>query len=189
MVSAMTWRKMTIAFFGLFLIMAGVANNVRASNNISNTDSDGPTIIPEMPQYIDVVGSGEKDTYWLVLRANVTDPDGIETVIGSYCNRSEGKWYNITMQPDPDHESGDIYKIVARNYTLTNRNSGVIWDIKFYACDSLGHWSTNQTFQSVNRLWRSEPTGLEPVELTIGITTALLVLAVVIIVIARRMGS
>ena len=180
------WKKSIVAFVTLFLIL-GNSVDMTTSDYTIKMDSEGPRIIPEMPQYIDFIGSGENNTYSLVLRTNVTDPDGIRTVIGSYCNRSEGEWYNITMQLDPEDESGKIYKGIARKYTLTNRNSGVIWDIKFYACDNQGHWSTNVTFQSVNRIWMSEPPPPLPDELVISIIAgaSIIVVSVVTIVVRR----
>ncbi|MCF2136575.1 MAG: hypothetical protein K9W43_04965 [Candidatus Thorarchaeota archaeon] len=138
-----------------------------------------------MPEFIDAIGSGENDTYALILRASVTDPDGVDEVIGSYCNRSENVWHNVTMQLDLEQSAEDIsvpvYVAVALNYTLTNTNSGVIWDVKIYARDSLGHWSVNTTFQSVNRLWSSNPTSIT-ISATDWIVGICVIISVVVII-------
>ncbi len=184
----MSLRNILGMFVILYVVLAGGVSATTANGTVIKLSSEGPIIIPEMPRFIDVIGTGENDTYSLVLRANVTDPNGVKTVIGSYCNRSEGVWHNVTMQLDP-HYDGDIYTVTARNYTLTNSNSGVVWDIRFYASDYLGHWSVNTTFQSVNRLWSSQPPASPspPWYLIAVSAVAVTLLALAVVVFRRRM--
>ncbi|MFO7835149.1 MAG: hypothetical protein R6V83_00700 [Candidatus Thorarchaeota archaeon] len=53
-------------------------------------------------------------------------------MIGSYSNRSEGVWRNVSMSMHREDEEGNVYESDPINYTLCN-NSKVIWDIRFYA--------------------------------------------------------
>jgi hypothetical protein len=68
-------------------------------------------------------------------------------VIGGYKNRSESTWRNVTL-----HHDSDAYWLGhATNYTL-DEHGWVIWDIRFYANDSLGNWNASDiTFFSVAR--------------------------------------
>jgi hypothetical protein len=109
----------------------------------------GPFVTPMMPTNIDMVSNGTYVNVTLVLRANVTDETGIALVVGSYSNRSDGLWYNVTMYCDADFPDGDVFKANALNYTLYRVSSGVVWDIRLHAKNTLGVWTTVQTSQSV----------------------------------------
>lgn len=157
-----------------------------------SSDDQGPSITPEMPNFIDTIGTGEGDEYSLVLRASVNDSEGVAAVIGSYCNRSEGVWHNVTMSVNPEYESGIVYESEPVNYTLCNYNSGVVWDIRFYAQNSLGVWSMGNTSQSVCRIWISNSRTTTPADFSA--VTILLIFSVpaaiiAIVVYAKRVGS
>ncbi len=92
----------------------------------------------------------------VVERKAENDSAGVTTVIGSYSNRSEGIWRNVSMYRE-DEES-NVYESDPINYTLCNNNSEVIWDIRFYTQNSLGVWSRENTSQSVSRLWSTKYT-------------------------------
>ncbi len=156
------------------------------------SDDQGPTITPEMPNFIDTIGTGECDEYPLVLRAGVNDSAGVSQVIGSYCNRLDGVWHNVTMSVSPEFESRVVYESEPINYTLCNHNTSVVWDIIFYAQNSLGIWSTENTSQSVCRIWISNSRTTTSADLS-GVTILLIfsvaAATIVIVAYAKRVGS
>ncbi len=115
-------------------------------------DLEGPAFQFAMPEFADLVPGTGVVNLSLNLAVSVSDPDGVDTVIGSYKNRSKSTWRNVTLRNDPDAYYHDLYIGHAINYTL-DVHGGVIWDIRFYANDSLGNWNASDiTFFSI---WRS----------------------------------
>lgn len=115
-------------------------------------DLEGPAFQFSMPENADLVPSTEVVNLSLNLDVRVSDPDGVDIVIGGYKNRSESAWRNVTLHHDPDAYWPDVYIGHATNFTL-DVHGGVTWDIRFYANDSLGNWNaSNITFFSI---WRS----------------------------------
>jgi hypothetical protein len=114
-------------------------------------DLEGPTFQFSMPEFADLVPGTGAVNLSLNLDVRVSDPDGVDTVIGGYKNRSESIWRNVTLHHDPDAYWPDQYSGHAINYTLDERG-WVIWDIRFYANDSLGNWNASDiTFFSIAR--------------------------------------
>jgi hypothetical protein len=109
------------------------------------TESEGPTFTFEMPNFADLIPGTEPVNLSLNLAVTVTDPDGVDTVIGSYSNRSDPIWRNVTLHQDLISGTSGYYIGHACNFTLDDEHSGVIWDIKFYANDTLGHWNVSET--------------------------------------------
>ncbi len=119
-------------------------------NGMYLADSSGPTLTPMMPEFFDLVPGNDPVNVSLELRVNATDPDGVEVVIGSYNNRSESTWTNVTLILDPEFNDPNVYLGVV-NYTLGGPG-GVYWNIRFFASDTLGNWNVSEdTFQSVAR--------------------------------------
>ena len=115
-------------------------------------NSEGPTFTFMMPNFADLIPGTEPVDVSLDLTVKVTDPDGVDTVIGSYSNRSESIWKNVTLHKDLISGISNSYKGHACDYTLNKEHYGVIWDIKFYANDTLGNWNVSETtFLSVFR--------------------------------------
>jgi len=114
-------------------------------------DLEGPVFQFVMPENADLVPSTGAVNLSLDLAVRVSDSDGVDTVIGGYKNRSESIWRNVTLHHDPDAYWPDQYLGHATNFTLDERG-GVIWDIRFYANDSLGNWNVSDiTFFSIAR--------------------------------------
>ncbi len=111
------------------------------------SDLEGPAFQFAMPEFADLVPSTGVMNLSLNLAVRVSDPDGVDTVIGGYKNSSESTWRNVTL-----HHDSDAYWLGhATNYTL-DEYGWVIWDIRFYANDSLGNWNASAiTFFSVAR--------------------------------------
>ena len=64
-------------------------------------DLEGPVFQFEMPEFADLVPGTGAVNLSLNLAVSVSDPDGVDTVIGSYKNRSESTWRNVTLRNDP----------------------------------------------------------------------------------------
>ncbi len=105
--------------------------------------TSGPSFdLTSMPGFVDLIPGSEPVTLTLELRVEVTDPDGVSVVIGSYKNESSSDWTNVTMLEDLSG-SPDDYVAKPLNYTMVGTNWIVIWDVIFYANDSLGNWNTS----------------------------------------------
>jgi len=147
-------------------------------------DLEGPVFQFEMPEFADLVPGTGAVNLSLNLAVSVSDPDGVDTVIGGYKNRSESTWRNVTLHHDPDAYWPDLYLGHATNYTL-DEHGWVIWDIRFYANDSLGNWNASDiTFFSVARSGLPPSTsfinGLDGVD---WLQPGLMVLGVVVIIV------
>ncbi len=150
-------------------------------NGMYLADSSGPTLTPMMPEFIDLVPGNGPVNVSLELRVNATDSDGVEVVIGSYSNRSESTWTNVTMILDPLYEDPNVYLGIV-NYTLDDEHRGVYWNIRFFASDTLGNWNVSEdTFQSVTRGNVPTTTTAQPPELEL--FELVLVLPVVVVII------
>jgi len=114
------------------------------SSTFQVCQTSGPSFdLTYMPEFIDLVPGSEPVTLTLELRVGVTDPDGVSAVIGSYKNESSSEWTNVTMLEDLSSGSPDDYVAEPLNYTMVGTNWIVVWDVIFYANDSLGNWNTS----------------------------------------------
>jgi hypothetical protein len=117
----------------------------------SCSQSSGPTFdLTGKPGFSDLVSGTEAINMTLELRVGVTDPDGVSTVIGSYKNSSETEWTNITMARDESY--AEDFEAEPLNYMIVGAPFLVVWEIIFYANDTLDNWSTSELFRmSVSR--------------------------------------
>jgi hypothetical protein len=108
------------------------------------SDSTGPEFLDVGNDFADYYPSTEPVNVILRFSVLVRDPDGIDMVIGSYKNRSEPIWKNVTMGIYSDR-GNNTYRYFAEplNFTLDNENRGAEWDLKFYANDTLGNWNVS----------------------------------------------
>ena len=114
------------------------------SSSFQVCQTSGPSFdLTSMPGFVDLVPGSEPVTLTLELRVEVTDPDGVSVVIGSYKNESSSEWTNVTMLEDLSPGNPDDYVAEPLNYTMVGTNWLVIWDVIFYANDSLGNWNTS----------------------------------------------
>jgi len=129
------------------LLIANAGVTIASSHSFSNPSfqvyqSSGPSFdLTFMPGFADLVPGAEPVTLTLELRVGVTDPDGVSTVIGSYKNNSSSTWTNVSMYQDTTTSFPDDYVAWPLNYTVNEPHFVVIWDIEFYANDSLNTWS------------------------------------------------
>ena len=114
------------------------------SSSFQVCQTSGPLFdLTSMPGFVDLVPGSEPVTLILELRVEVTDPDGVSVVIGSYKNESSSEWTNVTMLEDLSSGNPDDYVAEPLNYTMVGTNWLVIWYVIFYANDSLGNWNTS----------------------------------------------
>ncbi len=100
-----------------------------------------------MPEFADLVPSTEPVNLTLELRVGVTDQDGVSTVIGSYKNSSSSEWNNVSMNRDAFTSDPDDFVGWPLNFTMSEPSFLVIFDIKFYANDSLNNWNVSGVHQ------------------------------------------
>lgn len=124
-----------------------VSSQSYSSSSFQVCQSSGPSFDIIMPEFGDLVPGTEPVNLTLELRVEVTDPDGISMVIGSYKNGSSSIWTNISMSRDTSTSNPDDYAAWPLNYTISEPSFLVIWDIKFYANDSLNNWNVSSIHQ------------------------------------------
>ena len=118
------------------------------SSSFQVCQTSGPSFdLTAMPGFVDLIPGSEPVTLTLELRVGVTDPDGVSVVIGSYENESSSEWTNVTMLKDLSSGNPNDYVAEPLNYTMVGTNWLVIWDMIFYANDSLGNWNTSDMHQ------------------------------------------
>ena len=121
-----------------------VSNQASQLSTFQVCQSPGPSFdLTLMPEFADLIPGAEPVNLTLALRVGVTDPDGVSGVIGSYKNGSSSIWTNISMSSDISTSNPDDYVAWPHNYTISEPSFVVIWDIKFYANDSLNNWNTS----------------------------------------------
>jgi len=122
-------------------------------------DTSGPDFdLSLLPDFVDLIPGSEPVIFYLELRVGVSDPDNVDTVIGSYSNSSED-WVNITLNYDESTGTPNDYAAQALNYTIPGGTSLTIWNIIFFANDSLGNWNVSQIkTMSVSRQSGTIPT-------------------------------
>lgn len=147
-------------------------------------DTSGPDFdLSLLPDFVDLIPGSEPVIFSLELRVGVSDPDNVDTVIGSYSNSSEN-WVNVTLNYDESSSNPNDYAAQSLNYTIPGGTTSLtIWNIKYFANDSLGNWNVSQiTTMSVSRQhFGTTPTnGNAVVGLLIG---AIIMIPIVIVII------
>ncbi|MFW9849246.1 MAG: hypothetical protein ACFFF4_08895 [Candidatus Thorarchaeota archaeon] len=96
----------------------------------------------------------------LNLFVSVYDTDGIDTVIGSYKDINGTVWSNVTLSLYGAHDDGWMfYSGRGENVTLGPEMRIKIWNVKYYANDSLGNWNVSDVGRSSYYLlgWEQPP--------------------------------
>ncbi|MHA1948500.1 MAG: hypothetical protein ACXABY_27285 [Candidatus Thorarchaeota archaeon] len=173
----------------LFLLPLNTDLNTRMSTYVEQfmiSDDSGPVFdLTALPDFVTLVPGSEPVILTLELIVRVSDPDDVDTVIGSYSNRSQN-WVNITLEPDDSTNSTELYSAQALNYTVPGGYSVTIWHIRYYANDSLGNWNVSQLKTlSVSRQPGPPWYGNVPVGLLV-VATIMIPLVISIFLIRRR---
>ncbi len=100
---------------------------------------------PTFSNYGDSYAGGFSPETIITFTVTVEDPDGLETVIASYRNWTEGLWSNITMQDVDENSTRSRYRAYLQ---VEVPEPGVyVWDIRYAANDTLGHSSVSDVVQ------------------------------------------
>jgi hypothetical protein len=109
------------------------------------SDTTGPEFLDVGNRSGDYFPSTDPVNATLDLLVLVRDPDGIDTVIGSYKNRSESIWKNVTMEVYGDLGNNTVlYSAKPLNFTLDKEHRLEVWYVKYYANDTLGNWNVSE---------------------------------------------
>ncbi len=100
---------------------------------------------PIFSDYGDSYADGFGPETIIAFLVTVEDPDGIETVIASYRNQTEGQWSNITMQDIDENSTRSRYR--AYLHVEVPEPGVYVWDIRYVANDTLGHSSVSDIVQ------------------------------------------
>ncbi len=106
------------------------------------SDDKGPDFRGVGDTYADALQNSDVTHITLSFYVTVYDSDGISSVIGSYNEQNGTEWSNCTLDLYHVYESGwRSYVGNGTNFTLTAEYRIKIWDVKYYACDSMGNWN------------------------------------------------
>ncbi|MHA2140179.1 MAG: hypothetical protein ACXADC_05870 [Candidatus Thorarchaeota archaeon] len=135
----------------LVSINSTVLNNYQMKSlnrsEMHSLSSEGPSIILYTGNLsVDLFPSPVPVELLFELLVDVVDPDGVDTVIGSWASADDWddvdlSWENVTMAHSPEEDLPDKYEAKVLNFTLGPEDWFTIMYFKFYANDSLGNWS------------------------------------------------
>ncbi|MFQ5831304.1 MAG: hypothetical protein ACE5H4_01200 [Candidatus Thorarchaeota archaeon] len=146
--------------------------------------SEGPSFnYPHGNRSHDLIQTPDPLVIRVGIEVEVVDPDGVDTVIGSWANAHdpydlELAWVNVTMQYTPTEMYPDLYTAWVLNYTWGIDDWGSFWYNKAYANDTLGHWSTSAVWYSSFSVIATPPS---PNAFIIGFIYVVGILAIVIV--------
>ena len=163
-------------------------NNIGAKEYIPS-DDQGPEFKDLADHFRDLLPASEKENYantQLQLFVPVRNSDGIDTVIGSYKDINGTTWTNVMLTLSAELENGwKSYAGGGENVTLTPEMRLKIWNVKYYANDTLGNWNVSDVVKSsYNFLPRQEPS-ISPLIL-IGSVIGMIGICVVALVVWRK---
>ncbi|MHA2191157.1 MAG: hypothetical protein ACXAAP_13075 [Candidatus Thorarchaeota archaeon] len=139
----------------LVLVVMMVTSNLSMTTNtnlsrktvcaFTLSDSTGPEFLLIGARFADLVPSNDPVNVTLGLSVVVRDPDGIDTVVGRYKNRSESIWKRVIMDLYGDAGNNTyLYFAKPLNFTLDKGHRLELWDVKYYANDTLGNWNYSE---------------------------------------------
>ena len=133
---------------------------------------------PIFSNYGDSYADGFSPETYIPFTVTVEDPDGVETVIASYRNRTEDQWSNVTMQAIDENSTRSRYWVYL--HVRVPEPGAYVWDIRYVANDTLGHSSVSDVIQhSYGWNW-PDPDPTPVIALAIGgVVTLMVVIGVV----------
>ncbi len=151
------------------------------------SDDEGPEFKDLTDHFRDLLPDSENSANTqLQLFAVIRDSDGIDTVIGSYKDINGTTWTNVTLTLSKVFDDGwRSYAGDGENVTLTPEMRLKIWNVKYYANDSLGNWNVSDVVKSSYYLlvWQEPPPNLLFV---IGSVVGIIGICVVALVVWRK---
>ena len=127
-------------------ILSFFANNLITPFTLS--DEKGPEFRDVTDVFIDAIPESDINHFTLELYVLVFDVDGISTVIGSYREQNETEWNNSTLTLNHVFETDwQSYIGNATDFTLSREYPTRVWEVRYYACDSMGNWNSTDIVQ------------------------------------------
>ncbi len=131
---------------------------------------------PIFLSYGDSYADGFSPETYIPFTVTVEDPDGVETVIASYRNRTEDQWSNVTMQAIDENSTRSRYWVYL--HVRVPEPGAYVWDIQYVANDTLGYSSVSDVIQHSYAWNWPDPTPV--IVLAIGVVGTLMVVLVVV---------
>ena len=136
--------------------------------------------------FYDSVPSSVPLEFTLGLSVVVRDEDGIDAVIGSYKKDNDTIWANVTMSFYAELiEQRYLYSAEPLNFTLDADNRVMVWDLLYYASDTLGNWNKSEQ-GSISYCFFPADDDSTPATVVTGVAIVGVVVVVVIVVIKKR---
>ncbi len=178
-----------IWFIAATLLLAvtqlALCQNVAGGNFIQSNGSTPPQFDEVGHEFIDSVPSSVPLEFTLGLSVVVRDEDGIDTVIGSYKKDNDTIWTNTTMSIYAELiEQRYLYSARPLNFTLDADNRLMLWDVVYYASDTLGNW--NKSAQGSISYWFLTADDDDSTLITFVTGVSIVCLIVVVIVVIRK---
>jgi hypothetical protein len=127
----------------------------------------------------------------LELFVYVWDEADVDLAIGCFKRSNETQWSNVSMTfvGYSQHDSNlHFFDANATECTLSPSHPLEVWNIRFYAHDSLDRWNVSDVINgSINALYDLDPTDTgsespDPVIITVAAITVVVVIAIIVIV-------
>jgi hypothetical protein len=105
----------------------------------------------------------------LRLSVSLRDFDGVDTVIGSFKDINGTVWSNVTLGLyGTQNDNWLYYTGRGENVTLGPEMRLKVWNVKYYANDSLGNWNVSEVGKSSYYLFTNPEPSPIPVFVTMG---------------------
>ena len=189
----MRFSKRLIWFITATLLLAvtqlALCQNVAGENFIQSNGFTPPQFDEVGKRFVDLVPSSVPVEMTLDLYVIVRDEDGIDTVIGSYKKDNDTIWTNTTMSfyaelPEQRH----LYSAEPLNFTLDADNRNIVWDLLYYASDSLGNWNKSEQ-GSISYCFFTADHDSTPTTVVTGVAIVGIVVVVIVVIKKRSYRS
>ena len=168
----------------LAVTQLALCQNVAGGNFIQSDGSTPPQFDEVGHRFCDSVPSSVPLEFTLDLSVVVRDEDGIDTVIGSYKKDNDTIWTNTTMSFYAELvEQRYLYSARPLNFTLDADNRLMLWDVVYYASDTLGNWNKSEQ-GSISYWFLTADEAFSPITIAQGV--AIVGIIVVVIVVIRK---
>jgi hypothetical protein len=166
-----------------------LCRNVAGGRFIQSNGSTPPQFYEVGKRFVDLVPSSVPVEITLDLSVVVSDEDGIGTVIGSYKKDNDTIWTNTTMSVYAElSEQRYFYSARPLNFTLDANNRVMVWDLVYYASDTLGNW--NKSAQgSISYCFFSADGYSTPTTVVTGVAIVGIVVVVIVVIKKRSYRS
>ncbi len=194
----MRFSRRLIWFITATLLLAvtqlALCQNVAGGDFTQSNGSTPPQFDEVGHMFADLIPSSVPVELTLRLSVVVRDEDGIDTVIGSYKQDNDTIWTNITMSVYAElSEQRYLYSARPLNFTLDADNRHMVWDVVYYASDTLGNWNKSEQ-GSISYCFFPAQDDSTPIIVVIGVAIVCMIVCivvvsiVVVIVVIRKWG-